>query len=250
MNATNGLIQIKPLTASLYEGKLTANASLDVRGSTPIYYFTSTLSKVQAEPSLSDLINKDFITGTANFTTNITTQGDSVQQLLNSLNGSSQFDFTNGTFNGVNVDHALAQAKAAINKTAQPAKPDNNSTSFGEASATFDISNGIAKTNNLLVTNKAFVGKGTGTADLNKQKLNIDFNVTTTQIPELKNYVIPLEFKGALTSPNVNLKTSNLLQQLLKNTTKSQVQKSINKNLGSLAKNKNVQNALNGLFGR
>jgi AsmA protein len=250
LSANGGLIQIKPLTASLYEGSLTANASLDVRGETPIYYFTSTLSKVQAEPLLSDFIGKDFISGTANFNSNLTTQGNSVQQLLSSLNGSSQFEFTNGTLKGVNVDYALAQAKAAINKTAQPAKPATKDTAFGQATATFNISNGVAQTNNLLVTNKALVGKGTGTADLNKQKLDIDFNVTTTQIPELKGYTIPLEFKGPLTSPNINLDTSNVLQQVLKNTTKSQVQKSISKNLGGLAKNKEVQNALNGLFGK
>ena len=148
---------------------------------------------------------------------------------------------------GVNIDHILAQASALISKKSMP--PTNgDDTHFGSISADFTINQGITHTNDLLINNPHFAANGTGVANLNTQTLNLNFMVKTTQTPELDDYNISLQLAGAILSPHVNLDTTDLLAQILKKTTKTQTQTLVKSQLGNLANNPQVQNALNSLL--
>lgn len=256
MNAAKGVINLNPIDLSLYEGSATATTSLNVSSDTPRYAFTLNTTKIQAEPFINDLMNKDFITGTANLSANINTDGNTVNTLINRLDGNSKFDFSNGVLKGINVEHQLATAKALLNKQSPPAATNDKTTPFGNITGSININNGVATNNDLLITNPAFTGKGTGTANLNSKNIDYKLNITTDKVEGLNNYRIPINISGALTSPSISLDTNDILQQIVNqqkqvyiNKAKQDAQKEVNKQVSKYIKNKDVSKALGNLFG-
>lgn len=256
LNANAGKIKLAPVTMELYEGNADATTNLDVSSNTPRYQFTLNANKIQAEPFINDLMDKDFITGTANLSANLTTNGTTVNTLINRLDGNSKFNFSNGVIKGINVEYQLAKAKALLKKQSPPAEPASKNTPFGSATGTININNGVANNNDLLITNQAFTGKGKGTVNLNSQNIDYLLNLTTDKVPELKDYRIPIQIKGALTSPSISLDTNDILQQIVNQQKKVLVQKAkqdakkqVNKEVSKYLKNKDVSKALGNLFG-
>lgn len=245
VDANNGILKLSPATLNLYQGTANASASLNVQGNLPAYQFALDAKNIQAEPFVNDLMSKDFVTGTGNFAVSITTTGNSIKSLVNHLNGNSRFAFNNGVLKGVDLEYDLAVANALLNKQALPSSPSEKDTPFGSVTGTVIITNGVAKNNDFLIDNKAFVGKGAGMADLNEQSIDYQLNLTTDKIPQLQDYRIPIDVQGVLTSPSVGLSKDDLLSQVLKQQAKSQVQQ----NFGKYVKNQDVANAINQFFG-
>ena len=251
--AHQGLIKLAPIRANLYEGSFAGSTTLDVRGALPQYNFATTLTNVQAKDLLTDLTGSTLLTGTANFDATLNTQGNSVDQLKNHLNGNGKFSFTKGVLNGININYELARAKALMGKTAQPAAPAQNTTDFGQVTGTYQVTNGLVTNNDLLITSPSFTGKGSGTANLNNSQLNYHLKLLSSQIPELKDYQVPINISGSFKSPNVNLDMQDILKQVfahqrkqaaneLKNQTKDQAGK-------YLGNNKDAQQLLNNILG-
>jgi AsmA protein len=256
LNATQGVIKLTPITLDLYEGNATANAILNVQTAIPAYQFAMTTSKIQIEPFVNDLMNKDFVSGTANLSANLSTNGNTVNTLIGRLDGNSRFQLSNGLIKGINIKYQLDNAKALLNKQTPPAKAKDNDTPFGNLSGTININNGVATNNDLSLTNPAFTASGKGTADLNKQTINYQLNLTTTKLDELKGYRIPLTITGPLTKPAVNLNTNDILQQIvdaqkqrLMNQAKQRAATELQQQAGKYVSNKQISKALDNLFG-
>lgn len=256
LSADKGIVQLAPISLSLYEGTATGQLGLNVQSAMPQYTLQFTANKLQAEPFIQDLMNKDFITGTLNTNMSFSSSGNSVQDLTQALMGNGKIDFSNGQLQGINVENQLAQAKALLNKQNAPATPKNNTTSFGDIGASFTASQGILHSNDLLITNTAFMGKGQGTANLVSQQLNYQLNLTSTNPDELKGYFIPVDITGPLTNPTVQLDTDGILQQFVqqqKQQVSAQAQSKaanfINKQSKGAISSKHVSQALGKLFG-
>ena len=251
--AHQGIVRLAPMHANLYEGTLSSTIGLDVRAATPQYSFTTSLTNVQAKELLADLAGSSLLTGTANFDSAANTQGVTVNQLFNHLNGNGKFSFTKGVLNGININYELARAHAMLNKSAQPAKPTQDSTDFGQITGTYQMVNGIANNNDLLITNPTFTGKGNGNANLNTMQLNYHLKLITSQIPELIGYQVPINISGAFKSPSINLDMQDILKQVFAqqrkqavNQAKDQAKDQVNKYLKN---NKDAQQLLGNLLG-
>lgn len=256
LNAAKGIINLAPISLNLYEGSATATTNVNVTSNIPRYSFTLNATKIQAGPFMNDLISKDFITGTANLSANLNTNGNTVNTLTGRLDGTSKFNFSNGVLKGVNVEHQLASAKALLKKQSPPSAPSDKTTPFGNITGTININNGVATNNDLLMTNPAFTGNGKGTANLNSQKIDYQLNFTTTKVDELKGYRIPIDISGALTSPSIGLDTNDILQQIVNqqkqvliNKAKQDAKKQVGNQVSKYIKNKDVSKALGNLFG-
>ena len=63
----NGEVDLKQLSADLYQGKLMLNAQVDARSKVASYQFDKQISGVQIQPLLKDAAKLDILAGTANF---------------------------------------------------------------------------------------------------------------------------------------------------------------------------------------
>jgi len=219
VSAKQGKIKVTP-KATLYQGNYQGNLTLDAQTNSPRIHLDQNLSNVQASPLFKDLVDQDQITGTANLTSQLTSEVTTYEQLLNSLTGNLNFTFLDGVFKGLNIEHSIRQARALLkgealldDKTAQ--------TDFENLRGTFQFKDGNIYNDDLSLTSSRLRVKGTGQIGINSQELNFDLKTVITDTGDYKNLealkgtAIPIKVTGYLKSPKLSVDSAALEAALL-----------------------------------
>ena len=111
LSSRDGVLQADPVTAALYEGRLTASAVLDANPDLPALTLNTELTGIQAEPMLMDMTGRARLRGKGNFTAALTAQGASVAAMKSSLSGPMSLSFTEGAVAGFDLGRTLRQWK-------------------------------------------------------------------------------------------------------------------------------------------
>jgi len=184
VNANNGLLKLTPLTANLYRGTYKGNVTIDARkqhGASPVITIDEILKGINVGPLLKDLNGEERVTGVANFRATLTTRGNDMDTLKRNLAGKNglRIQIKNGVFRGTNVLDQVLQLIALTTSTPVPKSSNQNETRFDIMGANFDVANGKAKTNKLIMRSREFVLKEKGSINLIKEtvKFNGDLQV-------------------------------------------------------------------------
>ncbi len=113
---TAKVFELKPFRAKLYEGTISAELSLDVRGKVPQLEIKNDITQVQIGPPLSDMTGKEEITGTAVVSLQIKTKGNSKEQLTRNANGSTNLALEDGVIKKLHILQIIRQTKAIYQK--------------------------------------------------------------------------------------------------------------------------------------
>tara|TARA_R110000868_G_scaffold380784_4_gene647035 strand:- start:26997 stop:28994 length:1998 start_codon:yes stop_codon:yes gene_type:complete len=213
--AKQGLIQIQALSAKLYKGNTTTNITLDARSNTPSVRINSQLKGLQVQPFLTDFMNKKFISGVANFNINLTGSGTNADSLLKTLSGSTSFALKKGEIHGLSIDQQIEVVKAAIKKQPIPKLKRKNTTPFGSITGSSQLSNGVANSANLVISNPLFTANGNGNINLVAQTMDYTLTVHTKNAGDVDKFEIPITLKGDMNKPVVQLGLNSILNQLL-----------------------------------
>jgi uncharacterized protein involved in outer membrane biogenesis len=95
-----GLIQIKPVTARLYEGLFEGAASIDLRGGAPFFEVRNSLDGIQAGPLTRDITGLEQMQGVVDMGYALRGRGSSVGDIRKSLSGKAWFQMEGGTLLG------------------------------------------------------------------------------------------------------------------------------------------------------
>ncbi len=178
VNAKNGRIAINGMRASMYQGQLNSNATIDATSDTPNYAVDMNLSGIEADPLLVDLLKKDsFLTGNGQFAANITTGGNSVNAIKAALNGNFNTAFNDGSINGVNIGYQIRRAKAALTGQTLPEEQTNVKTDFSALSVSGRFTNGVMQSDDLDMRSPLLRVGGGGQVDLPGEM--VDYTMTT-----------------------------------------------------------------------
>ncbi|WP_018952694.1 AsmA family protein [Thioalkalivibrio sulfidiphilus] len=222
LTARDGLVEVKPLTANLYNGSVEALMSLDVRGDTPRYSFEPRLQGVQIGPLLDDMTEgKGKLAGTTQLNARITTRGNSVKQMVSALNGDGRFEFANGAVKGINIAQIIRDAEARFRGRTVERSDEPNQTDFSELRGSFTIANGVVTNNDLAASSPLLRVRGQGTADLPREQL--DYRVDTTlvatlegqggrSLDELRGVNLPIRIRGSFSDPSFSLDLRPILE--------------------------------------
>ena len=175
----HGLITVKPLTASLYNGQQVGSAVIDTRTTPPTYVVDSKLQNVDANQLLSSVSPlKQTLYGllSANADAHFTTAAGA-QSILPSLTGKVSLNLRDGKIANVDLLHELATI-AQFQRTASAVEPF---TQVVQLTGDFDISNGVARTNNLNAVIVAGTVAAQGVVDLAHQRLNLRLTAALSQ---------------------------------------------------------------------
>jgi len=178
VTAKNGRINVNGLRASMYEGQLNTNATIDATSDTPSYAVDMNLAGIEADPLLVDLMQKkSFLTGNGQFAAKITTAGNSVNALTAGLNGDFNTAFNDGSINGVNIGYQIRRAKAAL--TGQTLSEDQTQvkTDFSALSVSGRFTNGVMQSDDLDMRSPLLRVGGAGQVDLPGEM--VDYTMTT-----------------------------------------------------------------------
>lgn len=208
----DNVLTIRSLRADLYEGTIIATAHGRELSATPRWDWDAQLDGVQVKPLLQDVNGADSkirISGTGRIQLKGGTQGISREQILSNLNGSCDLNIENGSVEGMDLNYYVLAADSLINKQPMPPPPTLNQTSFSRLAAYVVIKNGVAETNNLLLTSPSFITKGTGRVYLVSQTINLQLQTSSQQAIKTQ-WEIPVMVTGNLSRPDVVLDASEI----------------------------------------
>ncbi|HVV69442.1 MAG TPA: AsmA family protein [Gammaproteobacteria bacterium] len=223
ISVKNGIVEINPLTANVYQGTTISKLTADLRGSVPRMNVDEKLSNVQ----VSQLMKSERLTGSANIIAHLTMMGSSQQEILRSLNGTTEFNIQNGALLGVDLPYELNRAAALIKKQPGPAQPSTGRTNFQQFSGSGVFQNGVFNNQNLLMQSAQLKITGNGTANLVSQTLNYHLSAEQPGNPVLGNTALPLLITGTFSKPIITPDIEAVARELLKSGIKTRIEERI-----------------------
>ena len=247
VKARNGLVNIAPLSAKMYQGSIDGKAS--VNAVTNSFSINEKLTGIDTAPLLKDAADLELVEGKGNIVLDLTAQGNTVSGLKKALNGKVSVDLANGAIKGIN----LAKLVQGVQNLGKDSKAEtlgvdkNEKTPFSEFKATFKIRNGVAHNDDLAV--KSTVLRVTGKGDIDIGHDNLDYNAKAifAKTEQGKTATLPVNISGAFDDLKFKVDYSALLadvarqkldekKEQVKEEAKTKLQDELKKNLKGLFK--------------
>lgn len=235
-----GVARLALEDVDLYDGHARGLLTLDGSGDVLVASSNLILNRVSLRPFLADALQFPWLEGTSNIYLELTGQGLSERQIVEALNGKVDMTSSDGAIVGLDVGKAMRSLQHARLPSLSPS-PDEK-TPFSELAATFSVTNGVAKNNNLKLVSAHLQLSGEGTLELGPRQ--IDYTVRTKVgggAPEpdaaikVGTLEVPVSIVGPWDKPTFGIKGQEQLTGALKQ---------IRKNL----KSKDVRDAIKGLL--
>ena len=205
----DGIIQLAPLTANLYNGNMKIEARMDVTGETPQIQVKQKINKIQLAPLFQDMTGKKEMTGKALIEADINSSGLTWKEILSHSKGTLQFEFLNGAIQPVKILQLIRTARALHRQETPPATTDDEATEFTRLTGSALIEEGILHNDDLTLNSELMQITGAGEVDLAGRQLKYTLNVSLAQhltqdkhmgLSEFGNQIIPCTIAGPFTN--------------------------------------------------
>jgi AsmA protein len=198
VKAVNGLVNINPLSAKLYQGSMSGSMSVNAQG-TPSIAVIQNLNSVNVAPLIKDAADLDMLEGKGNVGVNLTARGDTVSAMKKALNGSVSVNLADGAIKGINLAK-LVQGVQNLSKDtkAQTLGVDKSEkTEFSEFKANFKVFNGVAHNDDLSVKSTVLRLSGNGDIDIGHDRLNYDAKAALAKTEQGRTATLPVNVSGS-----------------------------------------------------
>ncbi len=226
LQADDGVAQLAPFSANLYEGSMNGTLKVDARA-TPSIAFKQNMSNIAIGPLLVDAINNDMLNGKGTLNLDVTTQGATVGALKKALGGTAAVNLADGAVKGIDIAGTLRGVKDKINvlKSQQTTVEGDKSkkTDFSEMVASFTIKNGVAHNEDLSMKAPLFRITGNGDIDIANETINYTAKPTVVNslkgqggagLDELSGLSIPVKLTGTFSKPSYGIDFAGLATAL------------------------------------
>lgn len=228
LKAEDGVAELAPLSANLYEGSVNGSLKVDAR-TTPSIAVRQDMKGIAIGPLLTDAINNDMLSGKGTLNLDITTQGGTVSALKKALNGKAALNLADGAVKGIDVAGTLRGVKDKLNvlKGQSSVTGDKSKkTDFSEMSASFTIKNGVAHNEDLSMKAPLFRITGSGDIDIANETLDYVAKPTVVNtlkgqggadLSEMNGLTIPIKLSGTFAQPAYAIDFAGLGAAIAKN---------------------------------
>jgi AsmA protein len=226
VKAAGGKVDVEPLTADLYQGKLSGAAS--VNANTNRFALKADLGGVALGPLLKDALNNDMLEGKGNVDVDVQTDGNTVSAMKKALAGNAKLSLKDGGLKGISLDDMIRKLKK------QAAQSSSQRTDLSELTASFVIKNGVAHNDDLSAKSPLLRLSGAGDIDLGGGKIDYLAKASVVasssgqggkELADLNGVTIPVKIDGPLEAPQFHPD----LKAVAGNVAKQQVQKAEDK---------------------
>jgi AsmA protein len=254
--AKDGVVTLDPTEAQLYQGVYNGRSRLEVRGEEPRFSLEQQITRVQAGPLLKDLIGRGRLTGTADLTLRLELAGEDADAMRRSLRGDGRFSVRDGALVGVNIGRMIREAQAVLQGRSPPREDEPAQTDFSELRATFQIANGVARTQDLTAKSPLLRVEGEGSSDLVREQhdYRLKAHVVGTSegqggrdLGELKGLAIPVRVTGSFAEPRYTVELDEVLKGQAREEAEQRIDRALEKKLGPDGAEK-AKELLKGLF--
>lgn len=215
----NGVLTADLSNLKLYNGSGTGKVTLNGAAATPELAASFELSGVQAYQLLSDAADFDSLEGTAQIALDVTSSGSSQQALVEELNGTAGFSFSDGAILGINIPKMVRGLSVQTLLGWQ--ESGSEKTDFSSLSASFNIVNGVATNTDLSLVGPLVRMTGGGTTNMPAKTL--DWKVEPKIVAsldgqqgasdgELSGLGVPIIAKGSWDQPKIYPDITGILE--------------------------------------
>ncbi len=221
----DGRLDVAPLTAALYGGRLRATAQAVAAGNK--IGVDANLAGVSIGPLLRDAFDRDLLEGTGNVKLAATTAGATVGALKRGLNGNGSLALRDGAIKGVNIAARLREARTFLTarKEDSARASGTEKTDFSELAATFTIKDGVVTSSDLDGKSPLLRLAGAGKIDLAAGTLDYTAKVAVVgtlkgqdgrDLTELRGVTVPVRLSGPFEKLSYSIDWGGVAQEALK----------------------------------
>jgi len=202
---------------NVYGGGGDAAIALDASGKTPAQRVKLNINKFDAYALLKDAAGFDNLEGLGTIAIDLQGVGASQREIVSTLGGNADLEFTNGAIRGVNIAQMIRSLGSGIVNGWQGSSTEK--TDFASLGATFEVSKGQAITNDLHLVGPLVRMTGSGTVNLPQKAL--DFTVDPQLVASLEGQGgnqdiaglgVPILIKGPWAKPKFYPDIKGILQ--------------------------------------
>ncbi len=203
-----------------FGGRWTSRLFIDTARGTPTVNLRATGQNISAAQIASTLFDYRGISGTGEFSLDLSSAGSSVDGLIGKLSGNAEAKLANGKLSGVNITRLVRTGDNLItalrtgtldgNLIASAVGRDSE-TDFTSLLARFRLDNGIARVSDLDLVNPAISVAGTGSINLKAKRLDLRLQPTLTRQQAdqsislgLGGTPIPVRIRGDWAAPQIS----------------------------------------------
>jgi AsmA protein len=236
-----GMLRLQQLKGRAWGGAFDASGLADARASR--IALKAAANGVDVNALLKDVANQDTLSGTGRVTLDVDSAGATVNQMRSHLKGTAALALRDGSVKGYNLARALREAKAALSfkqDATQQAKKDEK-TDFTEMTASFNISEGVARSSDLDMKSPFLRLGGEGSIDLGHNRLDYTARATVASTTKgqdgadlsvLKGLTIPVRLSGPFEAIQWNIRWSEVASAAVTQQLKSQLENKLKDQLG------------------
>ncbi len=261
VKAAGGRLEVMPLAAQLYGGRLDGTAFANAQGNR--LGLNAKLADVAIEPLLRDVLDKDLLEGNGNVQLAVSTAGDTVTALKRALDGKAALQLRDGAIKGINIAQKFREARAMLRGgTAEAQSADmTQKTDFTELTASFVITNGVATSDDLDAKSPLLRLGGAGRIDVGAGSIDYTAQVSVVgslrgqdgrDISELRGLTIPVRLTGPFEKLSYRIDWAGVAKEALKAKATEELKKRISPQIDQQREQieNKAKDALKGLFGR
>ncbi len=210
MVVRNKRLEISPLKADVFGGKLDGRVMMDGGASPPRVELRQSLSAIQLGPMLTDLAEFDRLTGRADAAVDIRAQGATTAAMIPTLNGNASLSAEDGEIRGMRW---LYELQALLR--GEKAEGSGDATKYKDLSGTATITNGVVTNRDLQVVIPFVNLTGAGTVDLPEEVVDYELVARfggTPSDPGAGGPQVPVRVTGNMADPSFKWDLSGLVK--------------------------------------
>jgi AsmA protein len=230
----DGVVHLFPALAQIDGGSYSGNITLDQRGAVPALSMDEHLSGVDMAQLAAATSYKGRVSGRGNVDLKASARGAALDAVMQTLNGHFDANLANGALEGVDLGYVIGQAQVLLNHGPAPTESRPPRTKFDAFKMSAQITNGIAKTTDLVISSPVLKVTGQGSANLVNKGIDFQMLASVLKAPGASVADIPVKVAGTYTDPTFKPD----VQALAKGALKDKLQDVLKKN------------GLQGLFGK
>jgi AsmA protein len=183
LNAADGRVHIGPTQARLYGGSYRGDVSIDARGSDARFVLDQHVSAIDFAKLLADAFGSKRFSGRGVANAALTGHGLTADAITRTLDGSVDFNVTDGALEGRDLWFELRRARALIKRETAPQGEGSGRTKFDVLKGSGKFTDGTLSTNDLAMQTPFLKVAGQGTVAVPTQAVDLHINTTIYQVP-------------------------------------------------------------------
>ncbi|MNQ54990.1 putative assembly protein [compost metagenome] len=258
-----GQLNLKQFSAGVAGGRVTASGVLDARQQPARYQVHKRIQGVDIRPLLQTLAQNDRLEGKGDLEVQVQGTGLSEQALRSQMQGKVSLRLSDGALHGINLAEMIREARATLTGKGADQVKEARKTDFSALTASFQIANGVARSDDIQLLAPALRVKGQGQTALVPETLDFLFLTSVVEsskgqggksVDELKDVTIPVRIGGHWQAPSYRLDVKELLSnnKVLEEKARKEAERGLKKLLGDKADDEGVKGVadqlLKGLF--